>query len=278
MNFIYKESHLLDAEACSSVPGQFVELADGVTHYEIAGPPDGQVVVLLHGFFNAYFVWDDGFNALAQAGFRVLRYDLYGRGYSDRPNVRYDGDLFEQQLVNLLAALDITQPVDLVGPSMGGAIALTFVDRHPTAVRRLCLIDPSGLYPKHQLMVNIMRIPVLGELLIAQTSKPEKFPEEIQDFLKYQGTRRAFLSTIRHGPFGSISDVYERVGKQEIPTVLMWGREDEAIPFEFSEKVKQALPRAEFHAIDGAGHKPYYERPDLVNPLLIEFLNRPTVG
>jgi pimeloyl-ACP methyl ester carboxylesterase len=274
MNFIYRESRLLDAEARSSVPGQFVEQADGITRYEMAGPPDGQVVVLLHGFFNAYFVWDDGFDTLAQAGFRVLRYDLYGRGYSDRPSGRYDGDLFDRQLVNLLAALDIAQPVDLVGPSMGGAIALTFVDRHPTAVRRLCLIDPSGLYPKHQLMANVMRIPVLGELLIAQTSKPEKFPEEIQDFLKYQGTRRAFLSTIRHGPFGSIEDVYERVGKREIPTMLMWGREDEAIPFEFSEKVKQALPHAEFHTIDGAGHKPYYERPDLVNPLLIEFLGR----
>ena len=278
MNLIYKESHLLDAEARSSVPGQFVELADGVTRYEVAGPPDGQAVVLLHGFFNAYFVWDDAFGALAQAGFRVLRYDLYGRGYSDRPRVRYDRDLFDRQLVNLLAALDVTRSVDLVGPSMGGAIALIFVDRHPTAVRRLCLVDPSGLYPKHQLTVNVMRIPVLGELLITQNSKPSKFPEEIRAFLKYQGTRRAFLSTIRHGPFGSISDVYERVGRREMPTLLIWGREDEAIPFEFSEQVRQALPHAEFHAIDGASHKPYCERPDLVNPLLIEFLKRPAVG
>jgi pimeloyl-ACP methyl ester carboxylesterase len=272
MNLIYKESHLLDSRARSAVLGQFVELADGFVRYEVAGPPDGQVVVLLHGFFNSYYVWDHAFSALAQAGFRVLRYDLYGRGYSDRPGTRCDHDLFDRQIVNLLAALNITQPIDLVGPSMGGAIALTFVDRHPAAVRRLCLISPSGLYPKHQQMVNIMRIPLVGELLIALHSKPAKFPEEVRTFLKYQGTRRAFLSTIRHGPFGDISDVYERVGKQEIPTLLIWGREDEAIPFEFSEKVKQALPHAEFHAIDGAGHKPYYECPELIYPLLIGFM------
>ncbi len=96
-----------------------MELTDGIVRYEMAGPPDGQVVVLLHGFFNAYFVWDNTFDALAQADLRVLRYDLYGRGYSDRPNTQYDRDLFDRQLVNLLAALDVTRPVDLVGPSMG---------------------------------------------------------------------------------------------------------------------------------------------------------------
>jgi pimeloyl-ACP methyl ester carboxylesterase len=272
MGFVYKESQILDSEARASALGQFVELADGVVHYEMAGPPDGRVVVLLHGFFTSYYVWDRAFGALAQAGFRVLRYDLYGRGCSDRPRARYDRDLFDRQLVDLLAVLDITRPVNPVGPSMGGAIALIFADRHPEMVRRLCLFAPSGLYPKHEQMAGLMRVPGLGELLIALHCRPNKFPEEVSAPLKYQGTRRAFLSTIRHGPFGSIADVYERLGRQERPTLLVWGREDDAIPFEFSQRVRQALPYAEFHAIDGAGHKPYYDQPEAVNPLLIRFL------
>ncbi len=126
-------------------------------------------------------------------------------------------------------------------------------------------------------MAKIMRIPVVGELLIAQHSQPSKFPEEIRAFLKYQGTRHAFLSTIRHGPFGDISDVYKHVNQREIPTLLIWGRENAAIPFEFSERVRQALPHAEFHAIDGASHKPCHERPELVNPLLIKFLKQSVI-
>jgi len=267
-----RESRLLDAKARSSVPGQYVDLADGVVRYEMAGPPDGQVVILVHGFFNAYFVWDHASRALARAGFRVLRYDLYGRGYSDRPVTRYDRDLYDRQLVNLLEALDIARPVDLVGASMGGAIAVVFADRHPTAVRRLCLIDPSGMYPGHERLARIVRVPVLGELLIGLRCRTAQFPEQVRAFLEYRGTRRAFLSTIRHGPFGDVSDVYERVGERQIPTLLIWGREDEAIPFAFSERVRQAIPHAEFHAIDGAGHKPYYEQPERVNPLLIGFL------
>jgi len=57
--------------------------------------------------------------------------------------------------------------------------------------------------------------------------------------------------------------------------LLIWGQEDRMVPFETSEQVLAAMPQAEFHPIDDAGHIPHYEKPDVVNPLLIEFLNRP---
>ncbi|HDQ73063.1 MAG TPA: alpha/beta hydrolase [Chloroflexi bacterium] len=260
------------SEIQASAPGQFVALTDGLVHYELGGPPDRPTVVLIHGFFPHAYVWDATFNALVQAGLRVLRYDLYGRGYSDRPDTRYDTVLFDRQLVELLSALEIDQPVDLVGASMGGAITLIFTDRHPTRVRRLGLIDPSGLYPKHAQMAKLMRIPLVGELLIALYCQPHKFPEPLRPFVAHDGSRRAFLSTIRHGPFGDISDVYQRVGQQTRPTLLIWGREDETIPFEISQSVRRHLPTTHFHTIENAGHKPYYEQPETVNPLLIEFL------
>ena len=113
------ESQELDAEARSSVKGKFVELPDGIVHYDLTGPVDAKTIVLIHGFSVPYFIWDRNFEALTQADFRVLRFDLYGRGYSDRPNVVYNPDLFDRQLVNLLAALEIEDQVDLVGVSMG---------------------------------------------------------------------------------------------------------------------------------------------------------------
>lgn len=112
------ESQELDAEARSLVTGKFVELPDGIVHYDLANPLDGKTVVLIHGFSVPYFIWDRNFEALTQADFRVLRFDLYGRGYSDRPNVAYNPDFFDRQLVNLLAALEIKGLVDLVGVSI----------------------------------------------------------------------------------------------------------------------------------------------------------------
>ena len=63
--------------------------------------------MLIHGFSVPYFIFDPTFNFLTKAGWRVLRYDLFGRGFSDRPHVRYNIDLFVRQLKELLDALNI---------------------------------------------------------------------------------------------------------------------------------------------------------------------------
>jgi len=284
------ESLVLDAEARSSAPGKFVELPDGITHYEIAGPPGRQSVLLVHGFSVPYYIWDPTFDALTEAGFRTLRYDLYGRGYSDRPNVVYDQDLFDRQLLSLLSALNVDLPLDLVGLSMGGPISLLFTDRRPAMVRRLCLIDPAGLSQELPLAFMLLRAPLLGEWLISlfgekmllaglsdDFCKPERFPEYREKYrlqMKYAGFRRALLSTMRHGPLHDMLELYRRVGEQGRPLLLIWGREDRIVPFQLSEIAREAMPNADFHAIDDAGHVPHYERPGVVNPLLIDFLSR----
>ena len=112
------------------VGGSYIALADGITHYQIAGPDDAPLVVMLHGFSVPNFIWDPTFDALAQAGYRVLRYDFFGRGYSDRPHLDYDLDLFTRQLVDLLDALEIETCRAVFGLSMGGVVAADFAVQH----------------------------------------------------------------------------------------------------------------------------------------------------
>src|SRR3972149_9257308 len=126
--------------------GSFIQLSDGVTHYELGGPQNGQPVVLVHGFSVPYFIFDPTFEALTKAGFRVLRYDLFGRGWSDRPRAKYNISLFVKQLKDLLDALQFQQ-VNLIGLSMGGPIAASFTARYPERVDKLALIDPAGARP-----------------------------------------------------------------------------------------------------------------------------------
>src|SRR5512146_2198187 len=107
-DFIYRgETRDLDDAARAAAGGSFIRLLHGCTHYELAGPEDQRPVVLIHGFSVPYFIWDSMFAALVSAGHRVLRYDLLGRGYSDRPRVRYDLELFITQLSELLDRLHI---------------------------------------------------------------------------------------------------------------------------------------------------------------------------
>src|ERR1017187_5282006 len=73
------ELYSLDESVRKNAPGSFIHLSDGITHYELSGPDTGKLVVLVHGFSVPYYIWDSTFSRLVQQGFRVLRYDEYGR-------------------------------------------------------------------------------------------------------------------------------------------------------------------------------------------------------
>jgi len=266
-----------------------VKLSDGVTHYELGGPSSGPSVVLVHGFSVPNFVWDPTFHALVAAGFRVLRYDLYGRGYSDRPKANYDIDLFDRQLRELLKALGMVDPINFAGLSMGGPIVLTYADRNPKKIGKLVLVDPAGFPIPMNRFVRLLLLPRVGEVLLGiignetilkpmakalfDASAVDQFIDRYRSQMRYKGFKHALLSTIRNGMLGDFSELYRRVGEQTaFQIMLVWGREDHVVPFAHSQFVLEAIPQAQFHAIDNAGHIPHYERPDVVNPAIIRFL------
>jgi pimeloyl-ACP methyl ester carboxylesterase len=158
-----KETRVLDEKARASLSGSFVKLTDGFTWYELGGPQGGRPIVLIHGYSIPSFLWDDTFKALSAAGFRVLRYDMFGRGFSDQPKATYNAALFERQLLDLLGALQIKGPVDLAAVSMGGIVAMDFAVKHPEMVRKAALISPMGFPQDLGMGPRLMRIPVFGD-------------------------------------------------------------------------------------------------------------------
>jgi pimeloyl-ACP methyl ester carboxylesterase len=300
--------------------GSFIQLTDGFTHYELSDPlpaqkwaspksVDGNLerswtsksggfgggaeggggVVLAHGFSVPYFIYDPTFVFLAQSGFRVLRYDLFGRGYSDRPVTRYNIDFFVKQLGDLLDALGLTAPVSLVGLSTGGAITAVFTARFPERVDKLVLIDPVGAKPlPFAPLLRVATMPLVGEAiagLIRSDRLPasmaamffdRKFVDHFQPRyipqMQYKGFRRGILSTIRNHMLDSILDVYKQIGEMQKPVLLLWGRDDMTVPFQHSNILRTAMPQMEFHAFEDCGHTPHYEKPEEVNPILLRFL------
>jgi len=72
--YVNPEQRTLDDQARNSAgaPGAFVALTDGITHYEAAGPVNGRVALLVHGFSVPSYIWDPTFKALSEAGYRVF--------------------------------------------------------------------------------------------------------------------------------------------------------------------------------------------------------------
>ncbi len=292
MSFPFRtETKELSDESRRMTGGSFVQLPDGVTHYELSNITRDQTVVLVHGFSTPYFIYDPTFHFLTQNGLRVLRYDLFGRGFSDRPQARYNIDLFIKQLVDLLDALRLTRPVNLIGLSMGGAVSAGFSARYPQRVRSLTLIDPAGARSQaDKPIIKLIKLPVIaevivglagGEAFINHSAKDFFDPKLVEHFksvyrvqMKYKGFMRAMLSSVRNGMLDSFIDMYKRVGKLDIPVMLLWGQNDTTVPLEHHADICAAIPSLEFHLIENCGHIPHYERPEQVNPLLLEFLRK----
>ncbi|MBK9601984.1 MAG: alpha/beta hydrolase [Anaerolineales bacterium] len=291
MSFPYfDENRDLDESTRKEAGGSFIKLKDGTTHYELSGPENGKPIVLVHGFSVPYFIFDPTFDFLTKAGFRVLRYDLIGRGYSDRPKTAYKIDLFVRQLRDLLEALNLPQ-VNLLGLSMGGPITASFIDQNPQVVDKFILIDPAGAKRVTlSLLLEAVKLPIFGELALGLFGSGSMVkgiasdmfdPELVEHFqaqykiqMQYKGFKYAILSTMRNRMLESFAETYARVGKLKKPTLLIWGKNDTTVPFKNSAEILKAIPHAEFHPIENCGHIPHYEKPEIVNKVLLEFLSK----
>lgn len=274
----------------AGTPGRTFKLSAGTTYAELAGPVEGAPVVFVHGFSTPSFIWDRNFSVAAAGGHRVLRYDLFGRGLSDRPAVDYDADLFDRQLLELIAAAGIKPPVTLAGVSMGGAISVEFAARHPELVRALILVDPAGFPLDLPLAVRAMKLPGVGEYLMKVAGLSAirsgmasnfhdpallaEFSRKFEPQLAFDGYLPSQLSTLRHMNLQNLQPSYEAVGRSGKPVLLVFGRQDAVIPYAHAAMIAAAVPQAALLTVDPAGHVPNYERPDVVNPAMLEFLAR----
>jgi pimeloyl-ACP methyl ester carboxylesterase len=270
---------------------KFVRLSDGVVSYEIGGPANGERVILVSGLATPLFIWDATFRDLTRAGFHVLRYELYGRGYSDRPRAVYGPELYLRQLHELRGASGFAGPAHIVGLSMGGVITTLYAARHPESVRNIALISPAGYPVPIPARARAAETPLLGDWLIgalgdplllgglgANTADQQRYPEYRRNFepqMQFRGFKAALLSSLRNMPLGEIKGAYSQVYTRERPLLLLWGDLDRVIPVEVGRRMADENSAVRLIEIHGAGHISHWERPDLVSPLLIQHLRAP---
>ncbi|MEJ2447570.1 MAG: alpha/beta hydrolase [Anaerolineales bacterium] len=282
------DTERLDLDTGQKAPGDFIDLSKGVVHYSLMGPSDAPLVVLIHGFSVPSYEWEPTAGVLEDAGYQVLSYDLYGRGFSARPAVEYDLDLFVRQLEELITALEMHGPIVVVGHSMGGPIAARFASLHPEQTSGVVLIAPEvsqttwkDIFPLNiplvgeYLMTAVMEPIVLPKIQAADFVHPEKYPEWESKYrvqLQYRGTGRALLSTIRNLTDLDPADKYRQLQETDLPVLLIWGREDGTIGSDQIALLEELIPGIQIFIIEGVGHLPQLEGADQVNERLLRFL------
>jgi len=279
------EKNELNETTRARLGGKYIRLSDGFTHYKLEGPERGRVAVLVHGGTIPIWVWDKQVPALMEAGFKVLSYDQYGRGYSDKPEVIYDRELYTRQLLELVDKLGLKESFDLIGISMGGATAVNFTARYPNRVRKLVLISPVVNNFK---VPSVLCIPVFGEFmariigvrvivkrfksLLEGKPESENYTKLFEEQTTYKGFQRSILSMLRNDAVGNYNTAYQTVGKKKRDVLLIWGKGDTEITKEMIRDIQSFIPHVTFKPIEGVGHGIVFQKPEEVNKLIISFL------
>lgn len=261
----------MDDKARRSAPGEFAELSRGCTHYRWLGATRGPVAVCVHGLTTPSFVWNGLAPGLGALGFRVLVYDLYGRGYSDRPSGPQDSAFFVTQLEELLEDQGVDGDITLLGYSMGGAIATAFAALFPERLRQLVLIAPAGL--GHDLGPLAERVTHGGRLgrwmmqaffarsFRKSTEAERDLPSSVEGIvdlqqgeLHYRGFVPAVMASINGMVSEDLREEHHDIAQSRVAVLAIWGGQDSIIPISSMGDLAQINRAARQEVIEDAGH------------------------
>jgi pimeloyl-ACP methyl ester carboxylesterase len=254
-------------------------------------------LIFVHGLGDEADSWRHILRPLAEHT-RVIAIDLPGFGRSAKPDIAYTIPFYVRVLNELIQVLQLQQ-VTLVGNSMGAAICQAAAFEHPDWLANLVLVDGSLLTAGQRLSLSLLLflVPGLGEWLYTRYRKDpqaayeslrlyyhdlDNLPEADCRFL-YQrvnervwddAQRRAYFSALRSMAAytsGQQKGLAEQLRHFNIPTLLVWGEQDQVIPLASGQALAKAQPSAHLEVLANAGHLPHQERPQHFCDLLAQF-------
>jgi pimeloyl-ACP methyl ester carboxylesterase len=285
--FIPWNSQPLDVWAGHYAEGNLIDLAGRRTHYIERG--QGKPVVLIHGFNLDSHTWIKNVDQLATR-FKVYAPDLWGQGYSTRQSLDYGYDLFEEQIRLFMEALDIPR-ASLVGHSMGGGTSIVFTLKNRNKVDKIVLVDSTGIPTQLPFRSKVFRLKGVAEFLMSLRTdrirrmnlediwihNRELLTEDIfQKLVLYQkveGSTEALLTILRKDFFNTLVDDIQELGQNDIPTLIIWGREDASLPLHCADEMHHLISGSNLEILDNAGHLSNFDRADAFNELVIDFLS-----
>ncbi len=242
-----------------------------------------KTLVLIHGFAGNSLMWD---SMAKNLNYRVIAVDIPPFGFSTKdPNYDYRLENTVENIMNLLEKLGVER-FYLCGHSMGGGISSFIASKYPEKVEKLILIDSVFLesdvpsesreslsFPPILFDLTLKQYPILTSFYKGQTKQQNKISKEEIDWFYaqlYFLPSEIFLKFSREfwKDFKGVD--YTKICAR---TLIIWGRDDNVIPLETAEKLKNKIPGSQLVTIENTGHSPFVELPEEVTKIINDFLN-----
>jgi pimeloyl-ACP methyl ester carboxylesterase len=266
--------------------GEIIDLQGGLLEVGEKGLRDGSPIVLIHCFTCAINYWNGMIPRLSRTH-RVVAIDLLGHGGSEKPASGYSvpnqADLVAQALAKLRVA-----DAEVVGHSLGGAVAVALAQQSPRLVNRVVIVDSPPTHEEGDLgfVAKLGFAPVIGEffwrvkpdfavkkgLEVAFApgfDVPDEFVEDVKrmSFSAYDDSPTAFDDYTTEDPLD------QRMRETGKPLLVIMGAEEQIIdePVKRLAEYRDTVPGSRTKLIAGAGHSPNVEKPAETAALVLAF-------
>lgn len=252
---------------------EYVRVGPYRVHYFVGGK--GTPLLLIHGMGARSEDWTPEMPNYAKNGFRVYAIDLLGCGRSDRPDIAYTIGEQVDLIQGFLTAVHV-EKADVMGWSMGGWVALDFALQHPQRVNRLVAMDSAGLKFKTDLSPDILEpngVSQLKRLEAVLMAHQYYIPGFVQrDLLRTMESNRTVVHRTLQSLLSEEGDFAGRLGRLQMPLLLVWGQQDELLPPSVGEQMHDAIPQSVLELYAGCGHMGPATCADRMAPRVIDFL------
>ena len=251
--------------------GNFRELTNGYTYYQIENRFNENTLVFIHGFSVPSYIWDKTYNTAKEKGFKVVKLDLYGRGFSDNPDIDYTDELFANQVIELLQELEIKKATFL-GLSNGGRVISKLADLKPNMIEKLVYVSASS-FNSHENNINKSvskeevnafiknRYPTISSGQLSDFKYPENYPlwdDKYEELLKFKGFARALISTVKNHKNLDLEN--KEISDSNKKVFTIWGDSDSVVIFnDIKDKLNKLLPNRFEYTVPNSGHLPHIE-------------------
>ncbi|HHO75562.1 MAG TPA: alpha/beta hydrolase [Deltaproteobacteria bacterium] len=272
------------SEYLRRVSSQFTKIKDFDIHYIHQG--EGEPVILIHGGGMWLYSYRHNLPELAKH-FSVYALDMPGSGYTQclTDNPSYSIDAMADAMTGFMVNLNIPH-ASLVGHSWGGGWAIHFAQKYPDQVKSLILIDSSGLDVKDVMEWELLKYPILGNILVRLISEDMvrkrlersfyqrdrvtcDMVKEVYTPMTFTENRKALLLLCRNQDWGLTEKSLDRISK---PILLVWGDKDLYLDPRLANQFMKRCLHIKPAMIEQCGHSPHEEYPETVNRLIMDFL------
>jgi len=245
---------------------RFLAIDGALVHYRDEGK--GEPLVLLHGAFSSLHTYND-WTAILKNHYRIIRPDLPGFGISNnKVDHTYGISTYTTFLKKFLDMLDI-KSCYIAGSSLGGWISWEFSLKYLEMIKKMILLDSAGFMETDAvpLPFKMARTPLVGRVIkyVVRKNILEQFLKQVYynknkitpelldryyDLFSREGNPEAFLSLVN----GKFKDNTRKLKYISVPTLIIWGEDDEWIPVKYAYKFNKKIPNSHLIIYEHVGH------------------------